>query len=352
MPPFPNRGQKRDNLPMDRTNTPLPSSVHSRDLFTATAIYGVILIAFWLVAGHISLGARIGHMGSTFAAFSLVFAPYWFFGFGAAEALQRALDGRASRVFAPALLVVPYLVYALPRGEFRWAYFFVFLALPMGISALFAFQPPVQTGPAGPRLGWQDLAALAAVGLPVEFNWMGGAFPHDGLSALPKLLLVDAGLYAFLVVRQLEGVGYDFRPRMRDLLTGLRELVFFAPIVIVLGMGLQFIRPHAGLPRAATALQGLLVTFFFVAVPEELFFRGWLQNLLEGRLGRHRALGVAAAIFGLSHYNKPLPFNWRYVLLATLAGVFYGRAWREQRRLLPSAITHTLVDVLWTLWFR
>jgi membrane protease YdiL (CAAX protease family) len=337
---------------MDRTNPPLFSSVHSRDLFTAAAIYGVILIAFWLVAEHISLGARIGYMGSTFTAFALVFAPYWFFGFGAAEALQRALDGRAPRVLVAALLVVPYLVYASPRGEFRWTYFFAFLAVPMGISALFAFRPPARTGPAGPRLGWQDMAALAAVGLPVEFNWLRGAFPHDGLSALPKLLLVDAGLYAFLVVRELEGVGYDFRPRMRDVLTGLRELVFFAPIVIVLGMALRFIRPHGGLPGAATALQDLLVTFFFVAVPEELFFRGWLQNLLEGRLGRQRALGIAAAIFGLSHFNKPLPFNWRYVLIATFAGVFYGRAWRERRRLLASASTHTLVDVLWTLWFR
>ena len=61
---------------------------------------------------------------------------------------------------------------------------------------------------------------------------------------------------------------------------------------------------------------------------------------------------IAAAIFGLSHYNKPGPFNWRYVLLATIAGVFYGRAWRDRRRLLASAITHTLVDVLWILWFR
>lgn len=45
-------------------------------------------------------------------------------------------------------------------------------------------------------------------------------------------------------------------------------------------------------------------------------------------------------------------FHWRYVLLAMLAGIFYGRVWRSSRRVLTSAITHTLVDVTWSLWFR
>jgi CAAX protease family protein len=106
------------------------------------------------------------------------------------------------------------------------------------------------------------------------------------------------------------------------------------------------------MPAQSKAAAALLVTFFFVAVPEELFFRGLLQNLLEGRIGYRKSLFVTAVIFGLSHFNKPLPFNWRYVLLATIAGIFYGRAWRDRRRLLASATTHTLVDVIWSLWFR
>jgi membrane protease YdiL (CAAX protease family) len=87
-------------------------------------------------------------------------------------------------------------------------------------------------------------------------------------------------------------------------------------------------------------------------VPEELFFRAWVQNLLERRVGRHAALVIAAVLFGLSHFNKRSPtFNWRYVLLATIAGIFYGRAWRENRRVPASTITHTCVDWLWSWWF-
>ena len=96
-----------------------------------------------------------------------------------------------------------------------------------------------------------------------------------------------------------------------------------------------------------------IFTFFLIAVPEELFFRGWLQNLLERRMGRRPALATTAILFGLSHFNKrALYFNWRYVLLAAIAGIFYGRAWRRDRRVGASAITHATVDSVWSLWLR
>ena len=40
------------------------------------------------------------------------------------------------------------------------------------------------------------------------------------------------------------------------------------------------------------------------------------------------------------------------VLLAAIAGVFYGRAWRQERRVGASAMTHTLVDTVWSMWLR
>ncbi len=94
-------------------------------------------------------------------------------------------------------------------------------------------------------------------------------------------------------------------------------------------------------------------TFFFIAVPEEVFFRGWMQNLLERRLGPRWALITTAILFGLSHFNKRAAhFNWQYVVLAALAGIFYGRAWRQERRVGASAVTHATVDTLWSLWLR
>jgi membrane protease YdiL (CAAX protease family) len=109
------------------------------------------------------------------------------------------------------------------------------------------------------------------------------------------------------------------------------------------------------LPGIGSVLLRWIAIFFFTAVPEELFFRAWVQNLLERRVGRRAALVIASVVFGLSHFNKRLSagthFNWQYVLLATIAGIFYGRAWRENRHVPASAITHTSVDWLWGLWF-
>lgn len=325
----------------------MPSRSRDHALAIAALLYALLLAIFWFVAQHSSVESRIGgHMPSGFLSFALLLAPYWFFGFGATEVLQQKLSSSATRVLATGLLVVPYLTFSIPRGTFHWNYAAVLFAIPIGLAALFEFLPPRTQ-----KLSCQDLIALAAIGLPVEFHWLARSF-HPGLSALPKLLLVDAGLYAFLVVRRLEGVGYDFRARWRDLTVGVREWAFYAPIAIGLGLALNFIAFHRQMRSAGEIIGALLVTFFFVAIPEEFFFRGLLQNMLEARIGRMRALAVAAVIFGLSHFNKPLPFNWRYVLLATIAGIFYGRAWRSNRRLVASGLTHTLVDVVWGLWFK
>jgi len=65
----------------------------------------------------------------------------------------------------------------------------------------------------------------------------------------------------------------------------------------------------------------VIYIFLFIAVPEELFFRAWVQNLLERRVGRRTALVITAVLFGLSHFNKrSAHFNWRYVVLASVAG--------------------------------
>jgi len=215
--------------------------------------------------------------------------------------------------------------------------------------------PGCWTRHAGPirssACNWRDALILLALGLAVDLRWLDSAWPK-GLEALGKLLLVDARLYGFLGIRQLEGTGFDLRLRWSDWKTGLRELVFFAPLVLALGWALGFIHPHANKPAPLDAALRWGGIFLFIAIPEELFFRAWVQNLLERRLGRWTALIVASVFFGLSHFNKrSAHFNWRYVILAAIAAIFYGRAWRERRRIPASTITHTFVDWLWSWWF-
>jgi membrane protease YdiL (CAAX protease family) len=56
-------------------------------------------------------------------------------------------------------------------------------------------------------------------------------------------------------------------------------------------------------------------------------------------------------VFGAAHlHHAPRP-NWRYAILATLAGIFYGNVYRTRQRLCASALIHALVDTLWHFWF-
>src|SRR5260370_17459371 len=98
------------------------------------------------------------------------------------------------------------------------------------------------------------------------------------------------------------------------------------PIALVLGELTGFIHFHAAVPAPGKIAAGLLLTSLLIAIPEELFFRAILQNLLETRLARTWALVVGALLFGLSHFNHGVSFNWRYLVLATIAGIFYARA--------------------------
>ncbi|HLW55335.1 MAG TPA: CPBP family intramembrane glutamic endopeptidase [Candidatus Angelobacter sp.] len=326
----------------------------ARKLLMSGGALCVVMVIFWFIARYFHLQALRDYPVSTFLAFTLLFAPYWFFGFGAGDALRRILRSPAVRVLAAALLTLPYFVLALPRGDFHWPLAATLVAIAvLSAAALARWQTPGN---------WADLAVLAVAGLSIDLGLLNTAGPlaiHGatlwpaGLGGFPKMMMANVALYCYLVIKPIDGVGYDLAPRFSDVKIGLRELLFYAPIVLTLGLLLKFIAFHHAADNVALAVPAAWIfTFIFVALPEELFFRGLVQNLLERRLGRTGSLLLASVLFGLSHFNKGAHFNWRYVLLATIAGIFYGRAWRGQKRLFASSITHSSVDTIWSIWFR
>jgi uncharacterized protein len=245
----------------------------------------------------------------------------------------------------PAVFGVPYLLAGSAQGRSHGMV--IYFVLPVLIAVLLWRAGNVDPQQHG---NWRDFAILLLLGLPVDLRWFEAAWPPH-LSVISKLILLDSGLYGFLVIRQLTHVGFDLRIGREDIVVGLRELLFFAPIAIGLGFALGFLHLHAQLPTLGSALGALLFTFLFIAIPEEIYFRGWIQNLLERRLGSAASLWLTAIVFGLSHFNKRgAHFNGPYVLLASIAGIFYGRAWRSRYRVATAAITHSGVDTIWTLW--
>jgi hypothetical protein len=97
--------------------------------------------------------------------------------------------------------------------------------------------------------------------------------------------------------------------------------------------------------------------FFFTALPEEMLFRGIIQQQMETRFGnRNLALGIGAVIFGLAHINNatagyPEP-NWMYAIMATLAGLAYGYTWMKTGKITASALVHASANFVWATFLE
>ena len=120
--------------------------------------------------------------------------------------LQQKLP-RAVFLFIPSLLCVPYALVAQSFGILRWNWLALYALLPVAIAVILSQArnaDPEQNG------DWRDFLILLVLGLSVDLRWMEPAWP-SGLTALGKMLLLDAGIYGFLAVRQLNGVGFDLR---------------------------------------------------------------------------------------------------------------------------------------------
>ena len=260
----------------------------------------------------------------------------------------------------PFLLLVPYLICALGTRTFS----------PIAFGKLIAYilVPTALLLPDRLRhreaFNWRDGLAMVAMALPVAAGWLQGIWiwPQD-IYVFRPIFCVLVGGYAFMVLRNLDGVGFRLLWRRKDISYGIINLVAFSILAIPLGIMLGFIHPHpmAALMRGVTMgpvasfLLSFVGIYITVAIPEEMLFRGILQNILvrtihKGPPGLYGLL-ISSVVFGLSHlHHAPVP-NWRYAILATLAGIFYGNVYRTRQRLCASALTHALVDAIWHFWF-
>ncbi len=139
-----------------------------------------------------------------------------------------------------------------------------------------------------------------------------------------------AGFWLLLCWPQLRrfGEGDGTRPIAASLAAGLIGALLAAALCLSLALALNAVAWAPKWPAfgALWALNNLLL----VALTEEAMFRGYLQQALQRRWSEVRhgpiyATFVAALAFGLVHAGG----GWRWVLMATLAGLFYGWAYRK-----------------------
>ena len=197
-----------------------------------------------------------------------------------------------------------------------------------------------------------NLVIILMLWLPIEFAVGGSSIPkplQGFFHTVAYGIAILLALWIFLIFRELPGMKYNLPRGARDLVTPLIGYAVVAPVLIPIGLWLSFIQPfHIPAQGAAgLVLKTFLIILVATALPEEILFRALIQNSIMQKWGfTNMALLAAAVIFGCSHLNNgpgPLP-NWRYAIMATIAGFAYGKVFQKSSSVFSPAILHALIN--------
>lgn len=255
----------------------------------------------------------------------------------------------ATGLFASALL--PYWIYSVTSGTFQWSS----LGWLVLIAGAFSFTYVVF--PDRPIVDFLYVIVWGVVLLTDRFELIYlPVMPKVPAKILGDLMLARVCAISLFTIRGLEGTAYGWIPTWPEFKIGVREFVYFVPVgaLLIYLTGFAKLKPFAGDygKVALTALGVAAGIHILVSLREELMVRGVLQPLLQQWFGSpHIGMAVSSVMFGLSHlwFAHKFP-NWKFAILATAAGWFYGRAFSAARSVRAAMVTHTLVVVFWRVF--
>jgi uncharacterized protein len=328
---------------------PLPNWIDkpSRSFVAGTALLLFVFAAVAVVYARrysVALYAAIGIYGAFALLLVLSILP--------ASQSTRATRATMPRTATLALVFVwclPYFIYAAGTGDFRWTALLKLLLLAVVPLGIYSALPPRHA----PAFSWQDLCvAVVLVGSVLSRQLRGIWTVPVNLDFMTRLFLITVASWCWTFVRPVPQLRYSFHISKNVLKQAAINFLLFAVIAIPWSLAIGFTRWNPRWPGTVQFFLDFLQILLFIAVLEELFFRGFLQSLLSTTLRSWVAAQlIVSALFGLFHIlHAPFP-NWPYVALASVAGWFYGSAFRVSGSLMASALVHAAVDTVWRTWF-
>ncbi len=86
-----------------------------------------------------------------------------------------------------------------------------------------------------------------------------------------------------------------------------------------------------------------LLLFFIMGPAEEIYWRGFVQESLGGRLGKTGSLLLTSTIYALVHI---FAFNFMLLVAAAVCGLFWGLLFLREKNLVAVMLSHALWDVM------
>jgi membrane protease YdiL (CAAX protease family) len=324
---------------------------------TRPGSYWLTLVAGWIVLAIVAIGyARLKNVSPeaaapVAAAFLLEFAFYVLPAFDAQRERLAVWNKHQLAAFMTASALAPWLLYSVATGKFALPAMLLLIAIAGAASWWYLIWPP------SPLTDLVFLALLAAVILTKVFDALyPSPIPKVPISYLGHIMLIRTGAMAVLLIRGNIPASFRFLPSRREWLIGLAYFAMLLPVAgaVYGAFGLFEMRPQP--QNAGIAIATFFGVLWVVALSEEFFFRGLLQNWLTAWT-RSSAFGLIATsiLFGAVHlgfrFHGEYP-NWRFATVAAIAGLFYGLAARRANSIQASMVTHALTVTVWRVLLR
>jgi len=179
----------------------------------------------------------------------------------------------------------------------------------------------------------------------------------DGVVLTPGALLYTHEIGFAKIVVGIFVIGLIHREGVRSWRELGTVLLRAAPVFLITGLAVVTLALALGYVRFEPKWTALFIPWavaglFFTCMPQEAFFRGFLQRELSD-LGSNRqlaswlALAASALFFGLVHLGG----GWKYALASTLAGAGYGWAYLRTQRIEAAMAVHFALNATHFLLF-
>jgi membrane protease YdiL (CAAX protease family) len=228
-----------------------------------------------------------------------------------------------------------YLIYSIPTGVFHWHGLLLIAGLTGIAVTWMRYAKPGLASDAA------FLACFTAIYLSHVLDTVYlEPFPKTQTQALEKLMCFRLAVTCILQFRSHKDLGFGFIPTREDWWIGLRYFLYLMPVAALLVHLLHY-RSFGLVPGFWwKAPSTFLAVLWFVGLAEEILFRGVLLHRLRAGMHTIPALLLSSVAFGLTHLWFTAYPNWKFVIIASVAGLFYGMAYLQARAVRASMVAH------------
>ncbi len=169
-----------------------------------------------------------------------------------------------------------------------------------------------------------------------NYRYLNNIIISDGASPYSLYFNLDKTMAGILLL------GFGLQSRTTDWRSVFKKisinLLLMCFIFLILAMALGYVRFEPKVPYFTPVW--ILVNLFFTCMAEEAIFRRLVQeklhNSLNVKYGAVISILVTSILFGLAHFKGGLI----YMILASLAGLFYGHIYYKTKRIESPILLH------------